>query len=228
MLEWRLSLNGCQFPSFCLVHTSESVHMCNDRIRVMHVKGLNYVLGSRTFLATVCSSVGRSGLVRLARGFTALRRAWLNSTRLHSPNNLNIFFAWPFTPALQASTEFYKMHPDRPFRALISASDRRNVKRGRQYHPGPREWFSSGSQKIGEKKPIRAHHVLLQPPPFKCSSLPFWIRWRLARWIAGPTGCESGTGCALPCCPVATQTCQFVLSWLSKCHCVGHFLTHTI
>ena len=35
--------------------------MCNDQIRVVHVKGLNYVLSSHTFLATVCSSVGLFG-----------------------------------------------------------------------------------------------------------------------------------------------------------------------
>lgn len=62
MLEWRLLLNGCQFPSFCLVHTSESVHMCNDRIRDVHVKGVNYVLGSRTFIATVSAAWVDQGL----------------------------------------------------------------------------------------------------------------------------------------------------------------------
>lgn len=72
-----------------------------------------------------------------------------------------------FHPGTPDISGVLQMHPDRPFRALISASDRRNVKRGRQYHLGLREWFSSGSQKIGEKKKTSEPIMFCYSRPFK-------------------------------------------------------------
>lgn len=129
----------------------------------------------------------------MACGLKCLRSmAELNSASF--PHKLNIF-AWPFTLVLQTSVEFYKCIP-LAFHALISASDRRNVKHRRQYHLGLWEWFSSGSQKMGKKKTSKPI-MFCYSTAFKCSSLLFWIRWRLWRLIAGWTGCQSSAGCAL-------------------------------
>lgn len=59
--------------------------------------------------------------------------------------------------------------------------------------------------------------------PFKCSSLPFCIRQRLVRLIAGPTGSQSGAGCALV--AVKLHKPVFVLSGWLKVIVLGYFPT---
>lgn len=182
----------------------------SERTRDVHGKGLNYIVTRHTFQAVVCQSVG--SFVWLACGLQCLCRAWLNSTYLHFPitsiSSLG-FSPWHF----RHWQSFINAPPPLAFHALISASDRRNVKHKRQYHLGLWEWFSSGSQKMDKKtsEPI----VFCYSTPFKCSSLPFWIWWRLVRLMA-----ERCRKC--PCCsPVITDLFICAL-WLNKCHTVGH------
>lgn len=154
------------------------------------------------------------------RGWTRLgfisQTTWISSSLGLSPRHSR--HQWSFTKCIL--TGLFALS-SLPAIGEMSSADV-NITRVRE------SGFLRGARKLVKKNPSEPIMFCYSRPLFKCSSLPFWIRRRLARWIAGPTGCESGAGCALPCCSVATQTCQFVLSWLSKCHCVGHFLTHTI
>lgn len=86
--------------------------------------------------------------------------------------------------------------------------------------------FLQGARKwIKTSEPI----VFCHTTPFKCSSLPFWIWWRLLRLMAGPTGRQSGAGSALVALHLS-QTYLFVLfGWINVivCH-ISLFILFTI
>lgn len=170
----------------------------------MHGKGLNYVVTRHTFQAVVCQSVG--SFVWLACGLQCLCRAWLNSTYLHFPitsiSSLG-FSPWHF----RHWQSFINAPPPLAFQALISASDRRNVKHKRQYHLGRWEWFSSGSQKMEKKHQNPSCFVialLLSAVLYLSESDEGWWGW----W-------QSGAGSALVALQLS-QTYLFVLfGWIN-------------
>lgn len=144
---------SCWLPSIAHLHSFKSISVFNDQIEfeMVHCSMWKSQPDPPSKLRS-----SRVGLFDRPADYSACR-AWLELDSTSFPHNLNIF-AWPFTLALQTSVEFYKCIPP-AFYALISASDRRNVKHKRQYHLRLWEWSSSGSQKMDEN--IRAHHVLL-------------------------------------------------------------------
>lgn len=195
MLQYRLPQNRCWRPSFCPLHNFKSICMCSDHTELEMMRCSMWKSGIMSSPDTPYEpqspSVGRPGLFDWPADYSVCR-AWLNSTLLHFPttwiSSLGLSpqhsrHQWSFIDASHRPFTLSSL----PVIGEMSSTDV-NI-----------TWVCESGFLQGARKWMKTSEPIMfcYSTPFKCSSLPFRIRRRLVRLIAGLTGYRSGAGCAL-------------------------------